>query len=133
MIQCRQVTPVMDQRIAHPEGCPSDITRAMDPVWVRGGGRRRSNVGMNVGTVGMLDHAPIEGVRTLVHPYHGLRMYTEMQTIEFVDGLADTFNHRFHETTQSIGLISALNFPDSAVFYRQMNRLGQIGGYADVP
>ena len=133
VIQRRQVSAVVDQGIAHTEGRPSDITRAMDPVRIGRRRRRCPDVDMDVGTVRMLDHAAVNIVRALVHPNYGLRVHSEMQAVKIIDRLADTFNHRSHETAQSIRLISALNLPNPTVFNRQMNRFGQIGGYADVP
>src|SRR4030042_3340305 len=123
----------MDQDIAHTEGRPSDITRAMDPVGIGGRGGRRPDVDVDVGTVRMLDHTAVKGVRTLAHPDKRLWMHSEMQAVKIIDCLADPFNHRSHETTQSIRLITTLDLPDFSIFYRQLNRSGQVRGYADVP
>ena len=81
----------------------------------------------------MLDHTAVKGIRTLVHPDKRLGMHSEMQAVNIIDCLSDPLNHRSHETAQSIRFITALDFPNPAVFYRQLNRLGQVRGDADVP
>ena len=59
-------------------------------------------------------------------------MDAEMQAIEVVDAIPETFMHRSQEAAQSIRFVSAFDLCNAAVLNGQSNRFSEVRGYADI-
>jgi hypothetical protein len=80
---------------------------------------------MDVGTVRMVDHPSVNNIGALVWPDSRLWVNTKMETIKVVHPIAQAFAHRSQEASQRIGLISAFNLCNPAIFNRESNRLAK--------
>ncbi len=87
---------------------------------------------VNVGAMGMIDQTSIKNVWALMFPDSCLRMDAEMQTIEIIDSIPETFIHRRQKAPQSIRFLSAFDFYNAAVLNDKSDRFSKVRGYADV-
>ncbi len=81
----------------------------------------------------MIDQAMVNDIRALLRTDMRLGMDAEMQGIEIIYSIAQTFNHRSEESPQSIRLIAAFNLCNPAVLYGQSNRFIEVRRDADIP
>ena len=125
--------PVMDQGVSNAKGGRSGVARAVGPVGIVVSRRRGPHMNMDVAGVAVFDQTAVKGIRALVRPDIGLRVYTEVQALEIVDPVAHPFYHGSEEPTQGIRLIPAFNLFNSGVLNGQSDRFTEIGRYADIP
>ena len=100
-VEGREAPLVLDHGISDPERGGPDVPGAVNPVGIVLRGRRRSDVRMQVAGVGVLDQPAIQHVGTLVRLDLGVRVDSEVQPVEVVDGIAHPGAHLVEEPAQS--------------------------------